>query len=282
MSRRNIIPEKYKTIHSYVFELHDILAQIIARGESKGLNSSEFKIKDKDIENIKDEDIWNWLKSNGYDDVIKDLIIKQVFFGVLSDMCHFIYEALTCSEKGKLTVTYALLRKPMKDNLLILEWLLSDPDDFLTRFRCKDSINFAPDKLSNERKREIIKKAEDLSDTGLDQHIFIYDLRYSKKETHSLEHLWNKANHIVTTFSLYKTESENLNFVFSDDESRLEQWDYLYTAMPLLMYHTVEVAITLLNKNIKNAESIIGLPTKIERELYFIENANEFSIKCGC
>lgn len=276
MDRRNIIPEKYRMLHNYIFKLHDTLTKIIIEIERRGLNSFEFSIKDREIENIKDEDMWKWLKANGYDNVLKDLIGKQVFMGVLADMCHFLYEALTCSERGKLTVTYALLRKPLKDNLLILEWLLSDPDDFLEKFKSEDPVKFAPDKISNERKLEIIKKAEDLSDTGMDQYMFIYELRYSKKEMHSLEHFWNKANHIVTTFDYYRTESEDLNFVFSDDESRLEQWDYLYSAMPLLMYHAVEITITLLNNIFDNTENIIGLPSKIERMLEFIEHMNDF------
>ena len=37
--------------------------------------------------------------------------------------------------EGELTVAYALLRKPLKDNLFYLEWMLADLPDFLGVFR---------------------------------------------------------------------------------------------------------------------------------------------------
>ena len=36
-------------------------------------------------------------------------------------------------EKRKFAVGYALLRKPLKENLLFLSWLLADQDDFINR-----------------------------------------------------------------------------------------------------------------------------------------------------
>ncbi|TCZ75380.1 hypothetical protein E0485_17390 [Paenibacillus albiflavus] len=277
MKRRSILPKKYQKTHDYIFDLHDLLANIIYSCENYELIGSEIQIKNEEdlshIDSLEGENLWCWLENNNYDEVIFDMMIKQVYFAVLTDLCHFIYESLTCSERGKLTVAYALLRKPLKDNLLLLEWILSDANDFISKFKSGNSENFAPDKISGQRKLEIIKNAERIADTGLEQYMFIYEMRYSKKDDFSFERIWNKANHIVTTFNFYKTKSENLNFVFFDEKEHTEYWDYYYVSMPLIMYHITEVAISILNNFQVDTSAIVEME-KNERKFKFINYVN--------
>lgn len=152
----------------------------------------------------------------------------------------------------------------------MLEWLLADENDFIENFNSSDSENIAPDKISKERKIEIIKKAEILANTNLNSYEEIYNLRYTKSITYGLERIWNQANHIVTTVKHYKTSSSNLNFVFTDENALLEQWKALYKLLHILMYHSTEVIISLFEKLFAENSNIVG-QTKLIRDIKFIQ-----------
>jgi hypothetical protein len=228
------------------------MADVIVIGETNQLFSVEFHLRSRtDAESFgtcqTGDDIVAWLQTCGYSDVVRDLYYRQIYVGLLSDMCHFLYEALQSSRKGKLAVAYSLLRKPLKDNLLCLERLLTEPDDMLRAFDSdRSAVELATESLCQERKRKIIADAanqalvEGCIDPGK-----IYELRYDKSSVVSFEPIWQKAIHLVTTSSHYTTESGNLNFVFSGDSERISQWDFMYSYLPVVMFHTYSVVFAL-------------------------------------
>jgi hypothetical protein len=55
---------------------------------------------------------------------------RTVFPALLSDFLHFVCEALATSRKGKLTVTHALLRKPLQDSLFLLKVISTEVGRF--------------------------------------------------------------------------------------------------------------------------------------------------------
>ncbi len=121
------LPEKFKESHDYCFYLHDILVTFLKSGEEVGIFKGEFEINFNTKEEmdafmeLKGKESWEWMEKNGY---MKDTLIfayQRTAQALLADMCHFLYEALKCAEKGKLTVSFALLRKPLQQNLLFLE-----------------------------------------------------------------------------------------------------------------------------------------------------------------
>jgi DNA-directed RNA polymerase subunit RPC12/RpoP len=248
----NFLPNKVRFAHKYCFFLHDILADIIVSGEALGIFSANFKFRNegdsKAMNGKSGEDLFRWLQQNGYNDIADSLVVKRVFVALLSDFCHFVYEALQNSKKAKLTVAYALLRKPFKDNLLYFEWLLADPKNFLDTFfsgnirALATSTSFLP-----EKKIQIIRDAMDK--TAMKQWIdpeYVYQLRFDKQAEFSLEHLWQRANHLITTFGPLETEEMNFNFVFSNKEDMDAQWTYLYYTLPILLFHAHEVVLSLL------------------------------------
>jgi len=281
--RSYILPKQYHFSHQYCFFLHDLLADIIVSGERDGIFKVSFEMRDKrELEEISKrtgEELWIWLESNGYEDIVYHLTYRQICVALLSDLCHFVYEALECSIKGKLTVTYALLRKPFKENLFYLEWLLADPKDFFQRFHFDDIKNFALSEyrlITPKKKVEIIKHAKDKTKHG--QWIasnFIYQLRYDKKVHYGMEQLWQKANHLITTFKFLETEERNFNFVFSDDTAHKSQWDYLYSFLPILLFHTLEIVQALIatfakikdeeEHNITELRTVIGFLLWVEK-----------------
>jgi len=261
------LPQKYKELHNLCFYLHDILVQVVVEGENKKLFDTIYNLKKRsDIEAIKGtHDILEWLSNNGYEDEFKSIVIKQVLIATISDYCHYIYEALKCSEKSKLAITYTLLRKSLKDNLLLFEWIMTNGNEFMENFK-KDSNYYAIDKIDLTKKKMFIEHSvSKIKYSETFNSDFIYNVRYSKKTDYGLEPLWNKANHIVTTSKDYKTESLNLNFVFSGDVSKESQWNYLYSVLPYLLFYTIEVIQVVLDQEIGKNKFEVLIETSEKR-----------------
>lgn len=56
------------------------------------------------------------------------------------------------------------------------------------------------------------------------------------------QHIWNNANHLVTTkYRLSKTSPGNLNFVFTDESGLRSFSDYYYITVPCIMSYAVDI-----------------------------------------
>ena len=71
---------------------------------------------------------------------------------------------------------------------------------------------------------------------------YLYEIRYDKTKLYGLESMWNKANHLITSCKNYSTEDMNLNFVFSQENDKINQWESFYTLLPGLLMHTIFVS----------------------------------------
>jgi len=247
---KDLLPERFEESHNFAIYLHDSLVQIVQTGEEKDIFNSEIifnsKTEAKEMRGLSGEELWSWLDSRD-EDLIKDLSYRQTFVAVLTDLCQFVFESLQASRKGKLTVSFALLRKPFRDDLFILEWLLADPKSVVNKFYQGNPEEYAIESTQSDEKKEIIGKAiKRISEDYAFESDFIYRSRYDKEVYWSLGKVWNKALHVVTTHPKERTEKQNLNFVFSSHEDKLSQWNYLYWITPILLYHTVEVSETLM------------------------------------
>lgn len=251
------LPKKFEFSHQYALFLLDMMTDIIVQGEAAGIFANvtiKFKNK-KQAEEFEKLDmtggaLCDWLIANGFETQWCVLQYKQLIVAVLSDMCHFFYEALSCSERGKLTVAYALLRKPLKQNLFVLECLLADPGSFVVGFHRRKITELM--KEFEDKRKEIIKTAYGKMErkAGFNPD-FIYELRYSPKAAHGFDIYWDKALHLVTNWDLKRTEDGNLNFIFSDDASRQSQWTHFYATLPYLLFYAFEIADSLLATLVK-------------------------------
>ena len=143
-----------------------------------------------------------------------------------------------------MSVAYALLRKPMLENLLHLEWLAADTEGMLQTFYNEDVEHRDLSRLRNpHRSLGTIKKALDNIPCGewFDPE-FIFELRYDKNSSLGLDALCNKAMHLVTTkHQAIRTEKQNFNFIFSGEEARQSQLDGYYLVMPTLLLYFVSI-----------------------------------------
>jgi hypothetical protein len=242
-----LLPEKYHFDHEYCIYLHDQLVKIIVEGEKLRLFGQTIKTKKK-FPKIKGEELFDWFREN-FPRQSKRFMVKNIFAGTLSDALQFIFTALQCSVKGKLSVTYAILRKPLKDNLFILELLNVDKKDFFKRFENPSELLDIGRSFSEQDKKKIINKNCEKIRFLANYKDIIYDSRYNKSAK-GFEPLFEKANHITTNVKHFQTERENLNFVFSNNESLDSQWKKLYKILPFLLRYFVDTAYCILNNNL--------------------------------
>ncbi|KPI53130.1 hypothetical protein KW94_08470 [Clostridioides difficile] len=259
------LPKEYWKEQRFCWYIYDVIASILKDCEKKERRKINLKFKTEAeskafatrAENSKT--IIDAMYENGYKDEARRAMGIDIFRATLSDMCQFICESLSAIEKQKISVSFALLRKPFRDNLLYLEWLLSNPNDFIDLVYKQDIDKYAIEKISKENKIEIIKSAirqikYKKTYLPIIDNKDLYDIRYNYNSTNSLQLIWNKANHLVTTHR--KTRTDELNFTFLEEKDYLEYTDYFYSKIPILLFYTYNVVVELYNKFFRKLSDI--------------------------
>jgi len=262
-----ILPKEYWEKHDYLLYAYDVLGDMLRQADQKKLSQATIKFNDvKEAESLEDaEDILKWLDHNNYHDESVHLFNSHVYFSLLRDFCYFMYESMSCSERGKVSVSYALLRKPIRDNLFYLEWLLCNGEELYKALLYGSLEDYDIDNNKTfpyKRKKNIIKTASMQSHLGriFSKDDFIYSLRYDSSNQISLQRIWNKAMHLVTSRSPhYKTEEGNINFLFANEKIWDDYWNYYYWVCPHLMAYVLEICEALFLKIIDIDEINLAL-----------------------
>lgn len=239
------LPARYDAPHAAAFYMLDELGGLVIELERVGSLSVTVDVSEdegEEMAGLQGEDLWEWLSRTNRQDIIEDLTYRQLAAAVIADASHFLCESLLASGKGKMTVAYSLLRKPLKESLLLLEWLVADPGDFLSRFNGESVDGYVLNRLGKADRKRIMQRASELVDLPGVGDDFQWVVRYAKEYPNSLETMWTKATHLVTTVQASGTEPGNLNFVFSSESAVEEQWEHYYSIVPLVLYYFVAVA----------------------------------------
>lgn len=240
-----LLPKEFTESHEFAFMIHDILLQLLVSGEEGGFFLTEIKLNDTEPKNFADaEEIINWLISKGRFEDRARILVCAVLPAVLSDALHCIYEALQSSQKGKLGISYILIRKVIQESLYVIESIATDVLDFSENLSC-NSLSLRPKNaggLEGHIKRVhrvlgIIKKKSCFDAK------YIAQLRYDKKSTDSFDGICNQAMHLFTEHKAIKTDNMNINFIFSGWDEKLTQWAFFYSRLPYIlsyMHCTIE------------------------------------------
>lgn len=247
-----VLPKQYWHKQDYLLYAYDVLVDMLKQSDNKNLVNARLKLIDSSQADSYDnaDDVFEWMDNNGFHDKSLKLFTSHVFFELLRDFCFYTYESISCAERGKVTVAYTLLRKPFRDNLLYMEWLLSDNEGFYQTFLHKDINEYDvsnPKVFTDERKQNIINAASAKTNSGdsFNGNNMIYTLRFDSKDEISLQGIWNQAMHLVTKHSNYRTDKTNLNFIFSDKDTWDRYWNYYYIAVPQIMAYVLEISESL-------------------------------------
>ena len=262
-----ILPDMYKFSHNVCVRLYDDLVWLIKDKKTQNKYQVSLKLKENQINEFdKEINIIKWLKKNGYEEEADEVVSKHLALSIISDFCHFIYQSLHSSKNIKLTVAFNLLRKPFLENLIIIEQLLNDEKAFLKKFDEKPE-SFDPGILNDNDKKRLISSS--ISKIKFHESLnsdLIFWLRFKKDNPDSLYAVSNLATHLVTTRNpSYKTENQNMNFIFSGFDEWETQLVYFYYFLPYLLYYATEIIDQYLFE-----KKIITKPTLKERKFYRI------------
>ncbi|GAB5566111.1 MAG: hypothetical protein Wins2KO_31740 [Winogradskyella sp.] len=247
-NEKTSLSKRYKKVNNICAILYDQLTEIftLENYESLSLTEVTHPEMDKVMDQLEKDDIHilDWLKEKGAIDDITKVLTKHLLMSITSDFVNFMYESLRNAKNGKMTVAYALLRKPLTDELLILEQLLVDKEDFVNRFFIDGRTKGYDPSPSNKNidKQSVVNQAVNkLYLNPILMPDYIYEVRYDKACDFGLNGLTNQALHIVTNDFRYKTDEQNLNFVFSTKEDLKTYREHYYTFVPYLLIYAISV-----------------------------------------
>lgn len=246
LDRLALIPPQYWSAHEFCIHLHDQILRLLVEYEQSGAHhwvatAFEKVLHDSGGQDA-DVDMLQFLKEHGLVRPYQHHIVSHLVLGLTSDMLHFLYEALMCFEKRKFAVGFALLRKPLKENLLFLAWLLGDEHDFISRFE-KDNYTTL-NGLTPERRQKIFERSiARLATKTLFSPDLLEAMIFSKSHDNSFEPIWQRASHLITSQgSRLRTEDLNINFIFHDAGSD-NLFEVLYSSLPYVLIYAVQVAL---------------------------------------
>lgn len=283
-----LLPTKYRKRHQLMLYLYDILVDMLVKADKYHLSNLSFRF----IKEINGEiDLFDELDRQKDLDISEYVYIPHIFFSILRDLNYYLFESLSCIERGRVTVAFSLARKPFQDNLFYLSWILVQPHDFLEKIQYGAPREYDVSNLKGEKEFVIdlfLKAKEsiqyennflDFSKEILNPEL-LYDIIYNRKAENSLTSVFDQSIHLVTKNKNYPTEKRNLNFIFSDDKIWDDFWQLFYEKIPYILIYLVEVAIAIfekyfdidseivtLNRYIRNLKIVFALSGEENKEL---------------
>jgi hypothetical protein len=167
---------------------------------------------------------------------------------MVSDCLHHIYEGLRCFEKRKIVVAFNLLRKPLKDSLLYLCWILGDEDEFYETFMSGVPEELTQKKLGNRRQGILTKAVNSTAVAPLIDPALLNQILFDRKSPQSLELAFQHAVHLVTDMHVeLRTSPKNFTFIFkryTDDDT----YEGAYKWLPYVLLFLSHVIMGLFDR----------------------------------
>lgn len=236
------LPKTYHTVHNICAYLYDHMTEVISDFYYLSMAHTPFDPPLPPEAGNDDFDHLDYLAKHGRHDELEIVVTKHLVMSMIGDMANFLYESLRIAKSGKMSVAYALLRKPFTDQLLIFEQLLIDRKDFINRFyHSGEPKQYDPSDRTIDKKAIINKAVEMLNTIDLYNADLLYELRFDRSSPASINGITNQALHIVTNDKGYPTQQRDLNFIFGAPDRVEDQWKHYYFVMPLLLSYVGEV-----------------------------------------
>ncbi|OBU16387.1 hypothetical protein AYY19_04310 [Photobacterium aquimaris] len=235
-------PDEFQDAHTVCMYIHNVMVEFLRSGEKDDAFNHKFLFKESEIDSLEknnDINILDWLEKNEKF-VERNLVIRTtVLPAVLSDMLHCIYESLTAAKKGKMSVAFMLLRKPIQESLYLLEAMAIDEIGFVQKLS-EDPMFLRPKNgggpVGHTKRIKNVLKIIGLENVMSPK--YLAELRYDKSSFDSFDRVCNQATHLFTEHKAIKTELLNINFVFSGSNQIYTQQCYLYTRLPYILYYS--------------------------------------------
>lgn len=242
------IPEKHRAQHEFCFHLHDLMVALLVQMEIKKAGHIRFEIESEEDRRLLASGIHilDFLDKSGRGDLERRAVVNHVCNALFSDMLHFIYEALRALEKRKFTVAFSLLRKPLKEGMLIVAQMCADEVTFFDKMK-SDAKNLLNRRDLDEAGIKALLEAAMKASRGgsFTNPGAVYDAVFNFQNDLGFAGLFDKATHLVTEFRRNQTEDYNLNFIFKNhmDDDIYAGGTYAQLAMLILFLHIMQIEL---------------------------------------
>jgi len=251
-NRLKWVPPHLRVHHEYCFFLHDQCVHVLAEYEAAKAHHVTVNFQSKatadEFSRIAADDPIKGLQATGYPAEARRAAINHITMAMVSDCLHHIYEGLRCFEKRKVVVAFNLLRKPLKDNLLYLAWMLGDEDDFYNAFVSGNPEVLTQKMLGNKRLSILTKAVAKTSVSSVIDPALLNEILFDRKSAHSLELVFQHAVHLVTDLHIeLRTTPQNFNFIFksyADDDT----YDGAYEWLPYVLLFLSHIVMSLFDR----------------------------------
>jgi len=188
------------------------------------------------------------MEAIGHHDLAKRAQINTIIIGLVSDYLHHIYESLKCFEKRKFIVGFNLLRKPLKDNLLYLSWILGDEDSFYNEFNTGNPNRLTQRALGGKRVTIFDQAVSKTQIPSIFSGKKIEETIFRKENENGFEKLFQHSVHLITNQNPEITSSShNFNFIFKSPISE-DVYYHLYENLPYILLYSTQIIYQLFFK----------------------------------
>jgi DNA-directed RNA polymerase subunit RPC12/RpoP len=251
-NRLKLVPRHLRVRHEYCFFLHDQCVQVLSEYEAARahLVTVQFpsKLTADKFSKIAADDPIKALHATGYPAQARRVVMNQITMAMVSDCLHHVYEGLRCFEKRKIVVAFNLLRKPLKDNLLYLAWMLGDEDDFYSTFMSGKPERLTQRMLGNRRLSILMKAVKSTAVASMIDPALLNEILFDRKSQYSLEQAFQHAVHLVTDMHVeLRTTPQNFNFIFKS-YAEDDTYEGAYKWMPYVLLFLSHVIMALFDR----------------------------------
>jgi hypothetical protein len=241
---------------------HDVCMDLLSQMEEVMISDDYLPLRIRAINLEKEGEldqhhILDYLLSKDRKEEHDEIIRNHVIIALFTDVCYFTQEAMTCAIKSRLTVCFAMLRKPFVYTMIVMLRLLFE-EGFIDKFNNDES--FDPSSIAPNDRKELIGLAIQVIPLKIFSADDIENWVFDKESPDSIINLADGALHLKTNRNKKGnakiTEKQNFNFIFSNHEAIQSQWDLLYRVMPALLLFLVSVSDVVL-------ATVPGLPDDI-------------------
>lgn len=118
------LPEEFYPEQKLLLYYNDLFTDMLMKADEYNLNSVELSL----FENVElpqeGKDVIDWMIENGFKEEAYESLGAHLFFSLLRDFTLYMHESFDCAERAKVSVAFTISRKPIKDTLFYLSWLL--------------------------------------------------------------------------------------------------------------------------------------------------------------
>lgn len=112
------LPEEFRKKQEWYLFFDDILSNLLIKADEEDIVSVKIDLSEIDIVELEHtDDVIQCLIDHGKEQEAVYIQKVHAFFSILADYKFYTHEAISCAERGKVSVAYTLSRKPFQNNL---------------------------------------------------------------------------------------------------------------------------------------------------------------------